>query len=128
MLRQEQKSIVLMQDIPRKYSRLCALVFASYLGLGARAKACVSDNKNPKFVSCGKDSGCIWDMKPSLIYIFAFQDLNPDADIIEEESVNSAARTSLKHWRQRSGTKVQVKWRLDKGLRRMQFFPDHITN
>lgn len=56
-LRPQQRLVVHMQDILRKYSDLGSLVFKTCLGASAGAISCRLDNRNENIIYSEKNSG-----------------------------------------------------------------------
>lgn len=64
-LRTEWKPIVHVHDNLHKYSKPGALVFDPCLVIGATEKACLSENKHPKFIGFDNHRRCVREMSLS---------------------------------------------------------------
>lgn len=76
MLRPEQKSILFMSFVIRKFTKGSDIVLDPFTGTGATPKACLLDQRHLNCTGCDADSVCVVKMMLSLSHVIAKHVIN----------------------------------------------------
>ena len=128
MLRPEQKSMALLQQIISKYTQPGDIVFDPFAGSYATGRACMSLPLHRRCIMGDKDPNCGKFAMRQLVEVYARQLLSDESDIEESDALKKVADTYAHQMDKINAMKDMAVWDIPKGYTPMTSFPPTLVN